>query len=196
MNFIKFLFETAGNNPAASVAIAALLLAVWQGWVSRKHNILSVRPHLVFLTDQKNNGGRKRSAVISVKNTGLGPAIVKDYIVGKRGVHAVLTGQIEPEAWGLLLTELCGLKDVELISTHISSSRMIAPNEEIEILNVNYQAPKNGEFDIHEQTSLAMEYSSLYGDRLYSGYGRMNAKKVFLILKLNNLLKLFSSKSR
>ena len=34
---------------SATIALCALMLALWQGYISREHNILSVRPALAIL---------------------------------------------------------------------------------------------------------------------------------------------------
>lgn len=98
-------------------------------------------------------------------------------------------GQIEPDAWGFLLSELCGLEKVELESTRLAKERFIAPDEEINLLSVTYMKPKNREFDIHKETGLAIKYSSLYGEIFYGGYGAVKPKSILLLSKLRKFKK-------
>lgn len=55
-----------------ATAVCALIATIWQAAISRKHNRLSVRPVLT-LYRQENDG------VITVRNNGSGPAIIKSY---------------------------------------------------------------------------------------------------------------------
>jgi len=60
-------------RPEMYVAIIALVVAIWQGIVNRRHNRLSIKPSLridrcIFAT---------KSTFIELCNTGAGPAIIK-----------------------------------------------------------------------------------------------------------------------
>jgi len=61
-------------SAAAFIALCAFFVAIWQGYISRKHNRLSVRPKLDIHTLCIDN----EPIVIELRNYGLGPAIVKD----------------------------------------------------------------------------------------------------------------------
>ena len=60
-----------------SVAVLVFLATAWQVWVSHKHNRLSVRPFLVLDTSRRIDL-RHAGITYSVKNLGLGPAIIRD----------------------------------------------------------------------------------------------------------------------
>jgi len=55
------------------ISILALGLTVWHGYSTRKHNILSVKPMLVFQLDRANK------FQFNLKNTGIGPALICDF---------------------------------------------------------------------------------------------------------------------
>ena len=57
------------------IAFVALAVAIWQGIETRKHNRLSVKPHLYFSTYSVSG----ESAGLRVTNGGLGPAIIKRF---------------------------------------------------------------------------------------------------------------------
>ena len=59
------------------VAILAFLATAYQAWVARHHNRLSVRPHLVWHIGRRNSPAGA-GLVYSVRNLGLGPAIVTE----------------------------------------------------------------------------------------------------------------------
>ncbi len=57
------------------VALSALVVAVWQGWLARRHNKLSVQPLLHF------NVSNLNGLFIKLQSVGLGPAVVKKVII-------------------------------------------------------------------------------------------------------------------
>jgi hypothetical protein len=61
------------------IAICALTLSIWEGRQSRKHDRLSVRPLLMF-HHERASGAR----AIILKNSGLGPAILKQLQISVR----------------------------------------------------------------------------------------------------------------
>ena len=67
------------------VAFVALGLALWQFWVLRKHNRLSVRPYLTagYKADPADTLSDKGigSFKVEVINNGIGPAIINDCFI-------------------------------------------------------------------------------------------------------------------
>ena len=188
--FLCFLTSAFVDHPAESIALLALFLTIWQGWLSRRHNLLGVRPHLVLTTTTENLGKEKRRATITIRNSGLGPAKIVDYAIGKHG-EGMIFGQIEPDAWGFLLVERCKLEKVELQSTRLAQDRFIAPDEEINLLSATYIKPRDREFDIHSETGLAIKYTSLYGEKFYGGYGAVKPRPIFLYSRINRIKRKF-----
>lgn len=62
---------------AAVIALMSMLATLWQSWTVRRHNRLSVRPHLDFFR----NYGIGGPVSLSLINHGLGPAIIKRVVV-------------------------------------------------------------------------------------------------------------------
>lgn len=73
-------WEISISLASAIVAACALGVTVWQGRQNYMHNKLSVRPLLKTSKISKFQGGEN---VITIKmtNSGLGPAIIKDFIL-------------------------------------------------------------------------------------------------------------------
>lgn len=61
---------------AAFISLLALTTTIWQGYISRKHNIMSIKPSLGFEISLALKGA---PITFKVKNNGLGPAIVKSF---------------------------------------------------------------------------------------------------------------------
>ena len=70
------ILDFIGNNVEAIIAISALGLATWQGLAQRKHNQLSVKPHLVL---ERTVNNLSPQVTIILSNNGTGPAIIKDF---------------------------------------------------------------------------------------------------------------------
>ena len=63
---------------AILVALAAFIVAFWQGLLTRRHNRLSVTPHL---SCQSHLGGTSGRFGLTVSNFGIGPARIKQVAV-------------------------------------------------------------------------------------------------------------------
>lgn len=71
---------------SAFVALCAFSATIWQGWLSFQHNRLSTKPHIVWHINRSSVGQNGSSISFSVKNLGLGPAIIKDQYLTHDGV--------------------------------------------------------------------------------------------------------------
>ena len=58
---------------SAIIALSAMGIAVWQGYLARKHNILSVTPNLQINTNSVDG------ILLSLLNNGLGPAVIESF---------------------------------------------------------------------------------------------------------------------
>jgi hypothetical protein len=62
---------------SAVVALCALAVSVWQGMLARRHHVLSVKPHIDIVSCATEIEGN----YFSLKNAGLGPAIIEEISV-------------------------------------------------------------------------------------------------------------------
>ncbi len=78
---LKTVIDIALADPVAFasgvVAFIALAAAIWQGWVTRRHNRLSVTPQLRLDVDTTDGEPIR----IPLVNCGIGPAIIECFIV-------------------------------------------------------------------------------------------------------------------
>ncbi|WP_420555199.1 hypothetical protein [Neptuniibacter marinus] len=65
-----------GENVAAIIAASAMGATLWQGYIARKHNRLSVKPHLVV---HSTLSLQSPQIAFAISNDGLGPAIFQSY---------------------------------------------------------------------------------------------------------------------
>src|SRR5688572_25280527 len=63
---------------AVFIALLALTVTIWQAALTRRHNRLSVRPHLRIDWLVSDEGTDEKVSVV-LSNNGLGPAIIKRF---------------------------------------------------------------------------------------------------------------------
>jgi len=68
------------------IAILAFLATTWQAWLAYNHNRLSVRPLIAWHIGRE-GAPDGASIIYSVKNLGLGPAVIKDRYFTKDGTR-------------------------------------------------------------------------------------------------------------
>ncbi|WP_394146559.1 hypothetical protein [Vibrio atypicus] len=148
-----------------TIAICAIVVAVSQTYLTRKHNRLSVRPSLHF--DIMHSKSEFR---ISVKNKGLGPAIIKNFRVLFNGEE--LVGSI---------FEIANEISDELEIAHFApkvympgEEQSLLPNEELHILRIPDLVSDSEELarvrEALDYLDLQINYLSIYGER-YSSRG-------------------------
>jgi hypothetical protein len=78
---MDFLADLARDYAALLVSICALFLTINQSLATRKHNRLTVRPHLTSFVDHRPDPERQGITTIKVtlSNNGLGPAIIQKF---------------------------------------------------------------------------------------------------------------------
>lgn len=78
---MSFLADLAREYAALMISICALFLTISQAMATRKHNRLTVRPHIATYSETKADPERKGIRIIKVQltNSGLGPAFIKKF---------------------------------------------------------------------------------------------------------------------
>ncbi len=104
---ITVRLETLANVLTAAVALSAILLSVWEGLENRRHNRLSVLPHLEPIEATYNSttpieleyfnllSGMDSLYAVSyvLKNSGLGPAVLQNVVVFQKDQKIYDAGQ-------------------------------------------------------------------------------------------------------
>ncbi len=170
------------SNPTESIALVALILAVWQGWVARKHNKLSVEPAIILYCEHVSDP-KAEKWVMYLKNTGLGPAIVDEYIVGIFG-KGFIRGELDESAWIELLRNSTGSK-VKLLSFRaMQRGFLVGAGDIIELVSITF---KKTNFDPSSEIVSALRYKTLYQERRYAGAG-VRGRAVFMPIDFNDFL--------
>lgn len=147
-------------SAAAIIAVCALGVSIWQGWLQRRHNILSVTPHLELVVD----GTPPSEVVIVVKNSGLGPARLESVVANVKGESISLNSR---ESYFRFVAALAasGKAKVEYSVADVPS--IIAAGADIQLLRIALTegvAPSKAELrESLAQTNFALEFRCMYG---------------------------------
>ena len=160
---VKAQIELAASDVIAIcslvIAFFSFAITIWQGWVLRRHNRLSVKPLLDF-----NRNVRPDKILISLKNHGVGVAVINS-------IH--ITNNEETDYFGRDSLEGLAKKystgDLYYEFIQAEPGTALAAGDEVRLLMVNLQnasaeerkalAYMLGESRIH------VKYESIYGEK-------------------------------
>lgn len=151
---------------AAVIALCALFATIWQAWLTRTHNRLSVRPHLICHRIRNETDSGLEIALV-IRNVGVGPAFIADRyftVAGNRWLSDS-SDQIPP-----LLEHIIGRKIEYKLAQHglPGVSTAIPPGDAHELVRIflpitAVQAEKAID-DSVKNAAFHIQYKSLYGD--------------------------------
>jgi hypothetical protein len=145
---------------SVSIAVIALVFSIWQGYLMRKHNRLSVVPLLHF-----DCGIADDVFFLKLKNAGVGPAVVKSLEI--RFHDAKLVGSLH-HITDKLVDEL-EIGHLGATVYRPGENQAIAAGNEYEILkiqNVTSDLETKDRFlDNLELLTINIRYTSIYGEK-------------------------------
>ena len=129
---------------ALVVAVCALAVTVWQGVVTRKHNRLSVTPVLTLYR-------REIDGIITVKNNGIGPALIISQEVYFKGEP------LEEESFQKAIPNLVD-------SGHLLPGAAIAPGDEV-MLFKSAAYVDGSHMEVLQELRFRITYKSIYNEQ-------------------------------
>lgn len=154
---------------SAFVASFAFVATAYQAWIARHHNRLSVRPHLVWHIHRR-NAPSGAGVIYSVRNLGLGPAVVTDRYFTKDEIRFVPSGQSVDEVPDFLKYVINGKFNYDLKIYGLPGKNSAIPSQE-EVVIADIVLPEHSLdqlADLEEvvgQIAFHIDYESLYGER-------------------------------
>jgi hypothetical protein len=154
------MWEVIARASSTVIALCALGLTVWQAYIARRHNKLSVRPHLTtWIHSDKTN----HIYTVDLLNNGVGPAFIKDFKLLVDG-HAIVGEGYEPVEKALKVL----FSKYQYTSCHafVGPGYGMAANESRQLMAVQFRGtnlPKPEEVDhAIKRARLLINYSSIY----------------------------------
>lgn len=189
-----FLLEKLQEYPSEIIALCALFLTLYHGLQTRKHNRLTVRPHLTTFSHSHLEQGACIRFKANLANRGLGPAIIKGFhLVVDDRTHEVAT----PEEMMNIANEYLGKDRIIPGASEFAVYRkngIIGKDEERTIANVLVKAHSPEDMQLlKEKVSkfhVLIEYLSAYGEA-FKYDSRKHARNKSFSDKLVNWRKLF-----
>lgn len=167
MGLLTIIWDSVGSNAAEIIALCAFSITIYQAYLSRKHNSLSVRPHLSDFS-HRNTKGKVGSLTFSVENNGVGPAIIgrfkwkrisdnnefQDLEEIRQELYRVLNGNISNDH-----------------VTYLASGYALPANEKRNILSIQFPLEDDQSFDeiqkVLSDYELEIDYCCMYGKKYY-----------------------------
>lgn len=159
---IEALLIFLRDNATVIIAVCALYLTLKQLGISRKHNKMSVRPHLITSTESDEKEGVFK---LILKNNGIGPAQFKKVSLFLDDELFVLNG--ERKIKDMLSKMFDKHHHYSSSQTDLGDNYVMSPNEEIMLLEFKLIEPvseRKNVVDILNRADMSIEYESFYGD--------------------------------
>jgi len=152
--------ETLISLSAAAISLSAFGVALWQGYVTRKHNRLSVKPMLHF--DLGMIGG---DFVLQLKNTGVGPALITNW-------HVTFSDETIGDNPNQIAINLLDELEVGHLGGTVylpGRKQAMAPGDAYIIMNINdvgsdHEVESRIRNDV-QWLKVTFEYESIYGEK-------------------------------
>lgn len=147
------------------IALCALFTTIWQAMQSRKHNKISFRPHLASWSHSRSNQG---VFAIDLMNNGLGPALIKNFVIKGDGNRIPGNGTKPIEkALKMLFPKDSYNAEFEFLG---KNHAMPAQNK-CRVIAIKFLDDQGPSADKVEETfdkaDLEVEYESFYGEALF-----------------------------
>ncbi|MEF7614187.1 hypothetical protein V4F39_09735 [Aquincola sp. MAHUQ-54] len=155
---------------SVAVATLAFVATAYQAWVARHHNRLSVRPHLVWHIARKNSLAGA-GIIYSVKNLGLGPAIVTERYFTKDDIRFVPPGLQTDEVSDFLKYVIGQKFNYKLNTFGLPGKGSAIPAQgEVVIADVDFPGQSLSQVAVNEEIAgkiaFHLTYKSLYDEAL------------------------------
>lgn len=158
---IEALLIFLRDNASVIIALCALYLTLKQLGISREHNKMSVRPHLITTTESDDKEGVYK---VILKNNGIGPAQFNKVSLFLDNKLFELNGERKIKD---MLSKMFNKHHYSSRQTDLGDNYVMSPNEEIMLLEfklIEPESERKNAIDIFNRADISIEYNSFYGD--------------------------------
>ncbi|MCW8983096.1 MAG: hypothetical protein OQK13_03540 [Gammaproteobacteria bacterium] len=164
-NILSQIWSWLGCNAAEIIATSAMTFTAYQVIVTRRHNKISVRPHLAESSDRNRKPGEGVLAFV-VSNNGLGPAVIKKWEVLLDGEEINISDHDAAES---VIRDLLKEKEFNFTIGTLGEGYVMPSNELKKVLIVHFKCKSDDDFNSVETSlnslDLIIEYESMYGEK-------------------------------
>ena len=175
MELLAKVWDLLGGNATEIIALCALFFTAYQTHATRRHNILSVQPHLTTFVNRDRNQ-KTGTLSVALMNNGLGPARILSYRIYLDGKEINADVSKDAEA---VIKQMLGERQYTYRLTTLGNDYAMSTNESKDILLVQFSLNKESDFEEVERQlnrfDLVVNYDSMYGKHfIYDS--RMNGR--------------------
>lgn len=157
------VWKLVADNSSSIIAICALALTIWQGYITSRHNKLSVAPYLTTWVSADGDSGVYS---IEIVNNGIGPALIKAFRIFVDGIE--IKGS-ESELVENATKMLFGNYEYQSSNCFLTNGYMMADKNKHEVFSIKFIGQRKPNFQEYKQTieraRLVIEYESIYKDK-------------------------------
>jgi hypothetical protein len=158
----KKYLENIGVLVATVTAIGALAISIWQGFEARAANRKSVFPQITITK----GGSDNKEPGITFRNTGIGPAVIKDVIIYFDNIE--IEGQTNIQRFhgffdSITKNQLQGTNKISIIN-----DRVIQTGDKITIIKINNESTTDYTHrynDFFSKVVFKVNYCDIYGQK-------------------------------
>lgn len=162
INCLESNITVLADWAAVVIALSALFVSLQQGFQQRKHDRLSVKPHLDTF-EHSDLTDKVATLTLTLSNNGLGPAIIKS--------HRVVKGHPEDDDYEEVDLRKEMEDALEIISIHtineLKDNYAFTAGQSMDYFNLSFQCENNDSLeliiDFIYQFNIEIEFESLYG---------------------------------
>jgi hypothetical protein len=178
---VRLILDWVGGNAGTLIALAALFVAMHQGYINRVHARKSVRPHLSFELQTQNTYPQIQ---IFLKNDGIGPAFIKSFSVRLDGVEYITGESPHENLWREVGAEL-SLPIRWGGGTELEPGEAMKPSSyrSVTLFCLTAEGEVASDFDnslvTHEmrRIEITLEYESIYSERFTAQFPHARPKE-------------------
>ncbi len=155
--------EMSGWNPVVVIAVIALGATILQGIQNREHNKLSLRPYLTPVMNELEIDVGKIGEELNVENCGVGPAIVKHFVLELNGKE--ITRDDVDKNQANLETYKSGFdfKNVGFMNPRSA----LAAGDSQNIFSFEYESKDKHKINLISGINIRIEYQSIYKGKVF-----------------------------
>lgn len=152
---------------SAAIAALALFVSVHSAWETRQHSRLSVRPRLTTFTskDAKRYGDEVVTSVaVLLSNSGLGPAVIKDYqfLLDGEAIKIDNTAELVERLQRELRVDVPGGSTT---ITNLRKGHAVRAGEDVTVAIFAVRNPPESFDQDFKRLQIRVTYESMYGEQ-------------------------------
>ena len=161
-NFLPL--ELVFSISAIIIAIASIVISIWEGSTMREHYHLSVMPQLNYNFAIEDSSSTNASAYFKISNNGLGPAVItsREYFVDGEKIDD------SKNHFSMITLQTLNFDNIEGSTFQsITKGTTVPAGQDIRLFGLSFNNRESfyrQRMKLHDRFSFIIKYESLYGE--------------------------------